>query len=319
MKIEIEVIVKAILFGVDETIIDNLKVGNEYKISKDSMTNHNLWEEFDYTAIGIRRVYEEAKLNDKLDVAILNKKTKIAYDATFKTGIGYLIEDRQIAEIISELENNEMNYIDKKMRIIRLYKENGFNIKELLINTYMVDENKNKNIYLNSKIPFPDRIFGEVEKLHLNSQKEIGDINIFISNFDLDFPNSSFSNEILSMACFLYDQSYHAPVITLRFMVCVIGLESLLVDGNGELSYKLSRNCAMLLSNNAEEYSALFKDIKDIYNKRSKFVHNGIVKNIEDINIIYVRNILRKAIFKIADKNISQSDLIKELDLKGYA
>lgn len=318
MKIEIEVHIKAILFGVDETIVENLKLGNEYEIIKDSMTNHRLWEEFDYTAFGIRRVYEEAKLNKKLDVAILNKKINTTYDANFKKDIGHLIEDKQIIEVISEIENIEMNYIDKKMRIIRLYKENAFNIKELLINTYMIDENANKHLCSNSKIPFPDRIFGEVEKLHLNSPDEIKDINTFISNFNLNFPNSNFESNILSSACFLYDQSYHAPVITLRFMVCVIGIESLLVDGNSELSYKLSRNCAMLLSNNASEYLTLFKKIRDIYNKRSKFVHNGIVENIEDTDVIYVRTILRKIIFKIVDKNISQANLIKELDLKGY-
>lgn len=60
-------------------MINNLDLGNSYKIEKDCMINHNLWEEFDYTAFGLRRIYETAKLNDNLDVVILNKVEEVNY------------------------------------------------------------------------------------------------------------------------------------------------------------------------------------------------------------------------------------------------
>ncbi len=70
---KIKIIIKAILFGVDETVIDTLKIGNGYNIIKDSMINKELWHELDYTAFGMRRIYEITGVNDNLDIAILMK------------------------------------------------------------------------------------------------------------------------------------------------------------------------------------------------------------------------------------------------------
>jgi len=320
MGIKIRYNIKAILFGVDETVINTVNIGNSYVIEKDTMINYNLWREFDYTDFGLRRAYESAKLNDNLDVAVLHKNVDIDYnDAVFKPGYGWFIDEREISDIILDFEQKEIEYVDKKMRTIRLYSENGFNIKELLINTEVINQSNSEIIInYNSKIPFPDRIFGEIQKLNISNRNEIDKINYFIENTDLNFENTNFSSKILPSAAFLYDQSYTAPIITLKFMVCVIGLESLLIDGNSELSYRLSRNCAMLLSNNSDTYLDLFNRMKKIYKKRSDYVHNGIVKNLEEIDVIDVRDILRNVIFKILDKNITKDELMKELDLKGY-
>lgn len=320
MRLKIKYKIKAILFGVDETIINNLELGNSYFVERDSMTNNKLWEAFDYTAFGLRRMYEEAKLNSNLEVALLKKADEVSYDnAILIAGKGWFVDEKDIIDIIYDYEIEQMNYVDEKMRIIRLFSENGFNIKELLINAEVINQ-ENDEIVLNhnSKIPLPDRIIGVTEKLSLSNSDKVIKINSFISKMDLRFKDSKFSPKILSSAAFLYDQSYTSPVVTLRFMVGVIGLESLLVDGNSELSYRLSRNCAMLLSSNLDEYLELLTKMKKIYKKRSDYVHNGIVKSLEEKEVIEVRSILRNVIFKIIEKNISQNLLIKELDLKGY-
>lgn len=320
MRLKIKYKIKEILFGVDETIINNLELGNSYFVERDSMTNNKLWEAFDYTAFGLRRMYEEAKLNSNLEVALLKKADEVSYDnAILIAGKGWFVDEKDIIDIIYDYEIEQMNYVDEKMRIIRLFSENGFNIKELLINAEVINQ-ENDEIVLNhnSKIPLPDRIIGVTEKLSLSNSDKVIKINSFISKMDLRFKDSKFSPKILSSAAFLYDQSYTSPVVTLRFMVGVIGLESLLVDGNSELSYRLSRNCAMLLSSNLDEYLELLTKMKKIYKKRSDYVHNGIVKSLEEKEVIEVRSILRNVIFKIIEKNISQDLLIKELDLKGY-
>lgn len=69
--------IKAILFGVDESVIGNLDIGENYKVKRDTMINQKLWEQFDYTVFGLRKIYETAKLNDNLDVAILTKNIKV--------------------------------------------------------------------------------------------------------------------------------------------------------------------------------------------------------------------------------------------------
>ncbi len=309
MKIIYKISIKAILFGVEENVIDNLNIGNNYLVKKDNLTNKQLWKEFDYTAFGIRRIYESAKINENLDIAVLEKNFEHIYDKP---------KNINFEEYLYNLENAEMHYVDEKMRIIRLFCENGFNIHELLINTNIILDNGKGEINHNSKIPFPDKIIGNIEKLNLNSKKEIDRINNFIQSIDIHFNNFNFSPNLLSSACFLYDQTYTASLETLQFMVGVIGLESLLVDGKGELSYKFSRNCAMLLSNNIEEYEKLFLQMKKIYKKRSEYVHNGRMKTLEEDDIVELRDILRKTIFKIIEFNIPQEELLKRLDLKGY-
>lgn len=317
MKISVNIEIRAILFGVNESVIGNLDIGKGYKVERDTMANPKLWEQFDYTVLGLRRIYEAAKLNDKLDVAILTKNIENDYDVELIEGTGYMVGDTHIDNIIYDIEIQEMNYVDEKMRIIRLYCENGFNIKELLINANIIENGKSISYY-NSKIPFPDNVSSEIKKLNLINSKEISNINDFIQKTDLKFSDSQFESKLLTSACFLYDQSYYAPVETLRFMVCIIGLESLLVDGNTELSYRLSRNCAMLLSNKLTEYTEIYDKVHKLYNIRSDVVHKGSAKKLKNDDVILARDILRKTIFKIIERNVIKEQLLKELDLKGY-
>lgn len=320
MRIKIEYTIKAILFGVDETVIKHLNFGNSYLLEKDSLTNYKLWKEFDYTDFGMRRIYETSKLNDNLEIALLTKKENVEYDALESIVDNQkMINHEDVYKFIWEFENKELSYVDKTMRHIRLFSENCFNIKELLFKCTV--KNIDDKIIIpevESKIPLPDRILDNIEKLHIENDLEASKLNDFIKNIENDILSSAFSSKILSQACFLYDQSYTATIDTLRFMVCVIGLESILLNGKVELSYKFSRNGAMLLSNSAEEYWELSKKLKDIYDKRSSYVHTGSVKKLKKEDIVYSRDILRKVIFKVLDKNMSQEDLLKDLEVKGY-
>lgn len=321
MKIKIKYTIKAILSGVDETVIGNLDFGNSYEIVKDRLSNNLLWEEFDYTAFGIRRVYELSKLNDKLELALLTKSIDKIYNVSesVKDGEKFLNID-EAYKCISDFEDEELKYIDETMRYIRLFSENCFNIKELLIKSSIVNLDDDIELIenINSKIPLPDRIFENIAKLHIENEVEKNKINNFIKNIDKKISSSNFSPKILNQACFLYDQSYTSPIETLRFIVCVIGLESILVDRKAELVYRFSRNGAMLLSNTAEEYWEFSKILKDIYNKRSAYVHTGDIKDLKSDDITQAKEILRKVIFKILSKNISKEELLKELELKGY-
>ena len=318
MRIKMVTNIKAILFGVEENVIGKLNIGNDYCVTRDTMMNRELWREFDYTDFGIRRVYEEAKVNNHLDVAILEKSIIQDIDnADIIVGKGIFINGKMIDEYVNNMENQEMNYSDVKMRLIRLYSESGFNIKELLINTEVKMEDGNHFNY-NNKVPFPDRIYGDLKKLSLITKEETESINRFLCDGETIFDNSKFDTKLLKNSWFLYEQSLWSPVVTLRYMTCVIGIEGLLVDGNTELTYRLSRNCAMLLSDNVNDYKDLFSKMKKIYKKRSEYVHNGFLKELDEKEVTHVRKILREVIFKIIEKNISKDQLLEELDIKGY-
>ena len=319
MKIIISI--KAILFGVTESIIGKLDIGNSYKIQKDSLTNSKLWKEFDYTDFGIRRIYEMAKLNDNLDVALLVKEQELNdSDLSFARSKGIRINEQSMFDYLNDLEINEIRYIDMKMRVIRLFSENSFNIKELLFNVFIIDNEGNRTSFFNSKIPFFDTVYSYVSDLSVKGKKELTKIDNFINDTQLPFSNIKFDPETLESACFLYDQTYTAPNQTLRFMTGVIGIESLVVNDNTrtDLKYKFVRNCGMLLSNNENEYKELCKNLENIYKLRSEYVHCGRMKGINEKSVVNVREILRKIIFKIVELDISKKQMLEKLDLKGY-
>lgn len=320
MEFKVVISIKAILFGVSENIIGNLDIGNDYTIIKGSMIDSKLWREFDYTDFGIRRIYEGAKVNDNLDVAVLNKRMEITSSSIKSSNNGFMIDNQHINEYINSVEAAEIEYVDEKMRMIRLFSENSFNIYELLFNVFIVYENDDEKLYFNSKIPFPDVVYGNIPKLSLDNETCISDINDFIRNIQFSFLKSKFNLELLKKVCFLYDQTYTASVQTLRFMAGVIGIESLIVDddSNGDLSYRFARNGAMLLSDNEDEYYDLKERLKRIYRLRSKYVHCGSVKNIDELSVIEVREILRKLIFKIIELNIDKKELLSKVEIKGY-
>lgn len=321
MKIEIKYTIKAILSGIDETVINYLDFGNSYLITKDSLTNYKLWEEFDYTPFGIRRIYETSKLNNKLEIALLTKNSCVNYNVTeIMHNDEKALNFEEIYKFISDFENKELNYVDETMRHIRLFSENCFNIKELLFKCDVINLEDNTQIIsnINSKISLPDKILDNISKLHIESEAKSQEINNFIKNIDTKISSSNFSPEIIKLACFLYDQSYTAPVETLRFMVCVIAMESILVKGNLELSYRFSRNGAMLLSNNVEEYWQFSNIFKEIYKRRSNYVHTGKLDNLHLENIIQARDVLRNIILSVLSKNKSKDDLLRELEVKGF-
>ena len=121
MQLKVIISIKAILFGVTESVIGNLDIGNGYVIKKDSMINNMVWKEFDYTDFGIRRIYEKAKINNKLDVAVLTKEIELdAKQINSNERNGIYIDDIVIDKYADDLENEEAEYIDVKMRLVRL-------------------------------------------------------------------------------------------------------------------------------------------------------------------------------------------------------
>lgn len=312
MNTSIEIKITAIISGIDETVMCNLRVGNKYKIIEESLTNEMIWKRFVYTALGLRMIYEQSKLNDKLKIALLTKKISLSYENP----------NNDEGDKIRKIQREEINYLDNKMRAARIFKENGIHIKEILIESIInkkFDNTKREVLRYERRDKIPlFNISGNVEKLTLKDEKEIKKLNRFIKNFDLSFNGNKFDNKILIRASCLYDESYISTVDTLQFMVCVIGLESLLVDGKSEITYKFSRNYAMLISKNKEEYEEYKITAKNIYKKRSEYVHNGMIKKLTLQDICEARQMLRKTIFAILRINKSKEEIMRLLDLKGY-
>lgn len=111
MIMNFEVEINAILSGVDESIISNLKLCNNYSIKRDSLTNSELYSKFDYTVLGIKKTYEDSKLNDNLDIALLSKtfQIEILSDISENCDVLHDIEEKEINTKVEKYKNlNEL-------------------------------------------------------------------------------------------------------------------------------------------------------------------------------------------------------------------
>lgn len=314
MKIKIKFTIKAILCNVDKTILDKLDIGNGYNLIIDNFKNGELYNMLDCTVFGIRRKYELAKINKNLDVILLSKEINKEYSCKIIEDHGIYINGKRLDDFIYDYECDEMHYVDIKLRLMRLYTDNYIKIKELYIKTNCSVDGRDFSYV--SIIPFPDYIRDDSPKMILDTKKA-KKLNKFMKEFDLDFSKLKYSKDLLTHAAYLLDQSYYANTDALKFTTCIIGLESLLLGDNISISYKLKRNLAILLSKNRREYYYYGDLIKDLYNKRSRFVHDGEVEPIQTEDIEASRDLLRKVIFKIVELNMKKSDLLKYLDEKG--
>ncbi|MFW7190047.1 hypothetical protein [Lysinibacillus sp. BNK-21] len=102
-----------------------------------------------------------------------------------------------------------------------------------------------------------------------------------------------------------YSSACSATTVDLSILSLITGFESLLVKGEGSLSYKVALYASLLVSNEKEERRKVYNLIKKMYNFRSKIVHGEIgsivkLSKKEDIYRDYfeLRSILSKLLIK---------------------
>lgn len=74
-----------------------------------------------------------------------------------------------------------------------------------------------------------------------------------------------------------YLSACHAITIDLSILSLITGFESLLVQGEGSLSYKVSLYASLLVADDIDERRKIYTLIKKMYNFRSKVVHGEVV------------------------------------------
>lgn len=131
-------------------------------------------------------------------------------------------------------------------------------------------------------------------------------------------------NKILDTVKYYYNNhklTHNRPIQFTTLMTC---LEIMLVEGKGELSDKISRNVAVIFSRNKEEGNEIYRKLKNLYNIRSKIVHEGkfdtskyYTKYNEDA--YYELELIVLNVIQIFIKHkFIKKDLIEELQGTGY-
>ena len=203
---------------------------------------------------------------------------------------------------MGEFRNNLVHgYLDPVIRLMRLFKEGNIYIP--LEYYYFIDSDTPK--------PF----ISEDRSLHVSpapyklKSSEIPDLQGFIQNTKLPFKESS-----LQLAFGRFELSYQTNDRNLAFLSLMISLETLFNSGRQKLSYKISRNTAVLLGKEKEDSETIFSDIKDLYDKRSKIVHTGNSNIVDRDDLLKLRHYVRESIKEINKLDKNKDEFLKMLD-----
>lgn len=294
-----KVTICAVIFGADETIL-NLSFGEGFEIRRMSLapSKDNLTSIFDASYIGLRREYEEAVINNKLDVICVYKsyETKLLY--------------KEAQEYFEDISNEALIYLDNRIRAVRLFYEGAIRFKKLSLKmeseTKYLDELKTSFSY-NSIIPIGEAmVTKEISRLHLCNR------NIEGLMIDIPFIEFPLSDSFLNDCHRYYDLSYHhdnAISITL-LATC---LEILFLKKGDSKKKILAKRCSVFLHDSEEERLKCYDKLIKSYEKRSEFVHEGNSSNIFNEDILFLRDCVRKSLIKYINHELNKDAVVKEL------
>lgn len=195
-----------------------------------------------------------------------------------------------------------MDYVDKSIFILRLYKENVIGYGFVMSGPYLEPPYL---IEVSQTGVGPDSFeLGEGEYVINNG--EVEDFKRFFGEF-INKPLDDFSLPIRFFNKSYSDSHFYGDAL----VDLVIVLENLYLKGEKvELGYKLGMRVACLLAKTTAKRKEFFDDIKEAYSLRSSFVHGG--KNIQ-VNFDFLSKI-RKYVRQSLQFFIRNPSLKENLD-----
>ncbi len=143
--------------------------------------------------------------------------------------------------------------------------------------------------------------------------KETSQLQQLLDTIDLPF-----AAEYLRLSLRSFELSYVVPDMGLKFLSLMMALETLLIPSPHELRYRVSRNAAVLLGDNREDANRIFRELKTLYNKRSKLVHEGRGSIISHHDIRSLGNYVRRAILEVCRMSLNKQELGELLNSCGF-
>lgn len=208
--------------------------------------------------------------------------------------------------IVSKFDEYDHNYLEPTLRKTRLFKEGNIHMP---FKFYYFRENSNS---------FSGGKWGSItydfsREIFKIEDSEIEELKSFLNNFGIPFKKN-----FLELAFENYELSYQINNINLQFLTLMNGLEALFHPSNeGELTYRISRNVAVLLGENENKALDIQKEMKDLYRKRSKIVHTG-KSDVSNEDLLKLRHYARESIKEIYKINKSKDEILKLLNLNGF-
>jgi len=127
------------------------------------------------------------------------------------------------------------------------------------------------------------------------------------------------NNSVMEIAFEQFELSYQIYDVNLALLTLMSGLENLFNLGEGEISYTVSRNTAVLLGTNRDDAQNIYQNMKRLYKSRSEITHKGKPKKRvthEDVNML--RSYLRECINFLGTLSLQKADWNAKLNAAGF-
>lgn len=293
----------AIVFGVDESIL-NIELIDGFQFVKKPIVSEeeNLIKVFQTDAIGFQRQYYDAIIHD----GSLSFGSVIC----FEKHIEIESSPNDSIEFWHQQNIDDIKSIDDQIRIIRLFKEGSIRVKYISFNLKSenygpteIDLSFGNNSILRVGESFTTK---PLSIMHF-TREETTQINRALNELSLPL-----SDSLLNSAHIYYDLSYHTELY-IAVTLLITALEIIFLKKGDSKKEPLSKRCASYIGTTDKEINRYYQCLKDSYEKRSDFVHEGNALFITENIVLFLRECVRKSILKALDSTETKTERIKRL------
>ncbi len=103
----------------------------------------------------------------------------------------------------------------------------------------------------------------------------------------------------------LFHEAYRTGNPDIAFILRITILE-MLIEGNAELSFRLSRSVAVLLGKNRDDSSEIYEKCKKMYSARSTFLHDGSSSKIKKEYGLLALDYSRRVIANLLNRDLKE-------------
>ena len=192
-----------------------------------------------------------------------------------------------------------------KFRLLRLFKEGNVVLAYSFL--YHVRDMEPRVVTVVREYPIAD-----TTRFTLTPD-EVSEAQSFMESVSLPLPQVH-----LQLAFESFEFSYEIHDISLAFLSLMIAMEVLLQKSNHELRYRVSRNTGVLLGQDRSRGEAIFMEMRDLYDKRSKLVHMGDRSSVTREDVLKLRHYVRETIKEVVSSGMSKDELARTLNSCGF-
>ena len=170
---------------------------------------------------------------------------------------------------------------------------------------------------------FCDEEFGDYSSSETNLHCENRPFRLKASHLDqlrqlFSTQGISGRHQYLRLALDNFSHAFCVAQPHLEFITLMICLEAIFNDGRTELRNKVARGCAVLLGASPVSSRRVFREVRELYDKRSALVHSGDTTKIGAGDTAQLLEIVRESLLRAVLLDLPKDVLVSGLNELGF-